>query len=185
MNRRTRGILLLAAGFVMLFAAVALYWRYDDRDHLAGETAAALLRELETDPAPSAPAENEVTVTTPEGYELLGSLHIPALDISLPVLAAWDDALLDAAPCRYSGSLSTNDLVIMGHSYRAHFRPLWNIQPGTAVLFTDASGLSHAFTVSEVETIPGDQSDALSSDDPLTLFTCTADSKHRLLVRCR
>lgn len=38
MNKRTRGILLLAAGFVMLFAAVALYWAYDDRDRLAGET---------------------------------------------------------------------------------------------------------------------------------------------------
>ena len=41
MNKRTRGILLLAAGFVMLFAAVALYWAYDDRDRLAGEPSAA------------------------------------------------------------------------------------------------------------------------------------------------
>ena len=65
MNKRTRGILLLAAGFVMLFAAVVLYWAYDDRDRLAGETSAALLHELETDPAPPAMTE-EVTVTTPE-----------------------------------------------------------------------------------------------------------------------
>lgn len=122
MNERTRGILLLAAGFVMLFAAVALYWAYDDRDRLAGETSAALLQELEADPAPPAITE-EVTITTPEGYELLGAVHIPALDISLPVLATWDEALLDAAPCRYSGSLTTGDLVIMGHSYRTHFRP--------------------------------------------------------------
>ena len=85
MNKRTRGILLLAAGFVMLFAAVALYWAYDDRDRLAGETSAALLQELEADPAPPAITE-EVTITTPEGYELLGAVHIPALDISLPVL---------------------------------------------------------------------------------------------------
>ena len=177
MNKRTRGILLLAAGFVMLFAAVALYWAYDDRDRLAGETSAALLQELEADPAPPAITE-EVTITTPEGYELLGAVHIPALDISLPVLATWDEALLDAAPCRYSGSLTTGDLVIMGHSYRTHFRPLWSIQPGTAVL-------SHSFTVSAVETVSGDQGDALSSDYPLTLFTCTADSKHRILVRCR
>lgn len=105
MNKRTRGILLLAAGFVMLFAAVALYWAYDDRDRLAGETSAALLQELEADPAPPAITE-EVTITTPEGYELLGAVHIPALDISLPVLATWDEALLDAAPCRYSGSLT-------------------------------------------------------------------------------
>lgn len=75
MNKRTRGILLLAAGFVMLFAAVALYWAYDDRDRLAGETSAALLQELEADPAPPAITE-EVTITTPEGYELLGAVHI-------------------------------------------------------------------------------------------------------------
>lgn len=185
MHKRTRGILLLAAGFVMLFAAVALYWTYDGRDRLAGETAAALLRELEADPAPSAAAEPEPTLTTPEGYQLLGSLHIPALDLSLPVLAAWDETLLDAAPCRYSGTLAADDLVIMGHSYRTHFRPLWSIQPGAAVLFTDALGRSRAYTVAQVETVPSTQGDALPSDYPLTLFTCTADSKHRLLVRCR
>ena len=187
MHKRTRGILLLSAGFLLLFAAVVLYWTYDDRDRLAGETAAALLWELETEPppAPAAADEPEPTLTTPEGYQLLGALHIPALDLSLPVLAAWDEALLDAAPCRYSGSLATEDLVIMGHSYRTHFRPLWSIQPGAAVLFTDALGRSHAYTVAQVETVPGTQGEALASDYPLTLFTCTADSKHRLLVRCR
>ena len=59
MNKRTRGILLLAAGFVMLFAAVALYWAYDDRDRLAGETSAALLQELEADPAPPRPVRKK------------------------------------------------------------------------------------------------------------------------------
>ena len=184
MAERTRGILLLTAGFMLLLTAVVLYWIYDDRDRLAGETAAALLWEL--DPTQAAAAETaEVTVTTPEGYELLGALYIPALQLSLPVMASWDDALLDAAPCRYTGSLATGDLVIMGHSYRTHFRPLWQIRPGTAVMFSDALGVSHAFTVAAVETVAGDEGDALASDYPLTLFTCTADSRHRLLVRCR
>ena len=183
MNKRTRGILLLAAGFVMLFAAVALYWAYDDRDRLAGETSAALLQELEADPAPPAITE-EVTITTPEGYELLGAVHIPALDISLPVLATWDEALLDAAPCRYSGSLTTGDLVIMGHSYRTHLRPLRQVAVGDAVELTDAAGTVHRYVVAETKILRGSDGSLLPSGYPLTIFTCTADSKHRFLARC-
>ena len=117
-------------------------------------------------------------------YSLLGMLRIPEAGLELPVMSQWSYPLLAAAPCRYSGSLAGGDLVILGHSYRTHFRGLRTIQPGAAVELTDAGGEIHRYRVAAVETVRGSDSAALASDWPLTLFTCTADRRHRVLVRC-
>ena len=118
------------------------------------------------------------------GYSLLGMLRIPEAKLELPVMSEWSYPLLAAAPCRYSGSLAGGDLVILGHSYRTHFRCLRTIQPGAAVELTDAGGETHRYTVAEVETVRESDSAALTGNWPLTLFTCTADRRHRVLVRC-
>ena len=111
-------------------------------------------------------------------------MRIPEAGLELPVMSEWSYPLLAAAPCRYSGSLAGGDLVILGHSYRTHFRCLRTIQPGAAVELTDAGGEIHRYRVAAVETVRGSDSAALASDWPLTLFTCTADRRHRVLVRC-
>lgn len=200
-RKRRRAWHLFALALAMALGAGAVLWTYRGEDRLAGETSEALLAELELrwsapqlsvtapEPEPAAPAERELsahadgTVELGE-YSLLGVLRIPALGVALPVMSDWSYPLLTAAPCRYSGSLAEGDLVILGHSYRSHFRCLWTIEPGTAVELTDAAGETHSFTVAAVETVPGTNAAALPSDYPLTLFTCTADSANRVLVRC-
>lgn len=200
-RKRRRAWHLFALALALALGAGAVLWTYRGEDRLAGETSEALLAELELrwsapqlsvtvpEPEPAAPAERELsahadgTVELGE-YSLLGVLRIPALGVALPVMSDWSYPLLTAAPCRYSGSLAEGDLVILGHSYRSHFRCLWTIEPGTAVELTDAAGVTRSFTVAAVETVPGTAAAALPSDYPLTLFTCTADSAHRVLVRC-
>lgn len=125
-----------------------------------------------------------MAVVEPGGFSLLGMLRIPEAGLELPVMSQWSYPLLAAAPCRYSGSLAGGDLVILGHSYRTHFRGLRTIQPGAAMELTDAGGEIHRYRVAAVETVRGSDSAALASDWPLTLFTCTADRRHRVLVRC-
>lgn len=56
--------------------------------------------------------------------------------------------------------------------------------PGGAVELTDAAGTVHRYVVAETETLRGSDADALPSPYPLTIFTCTADSRHRFLARC-
>ena len=200
-RKRRRAWHLFALALALALGAGAVLWTYRGADRLAGETSEALLAELELrwsapqlsvtgpEPEPAAPVERELsahadgTVELGE-YSLLGVLRIPALGVALPVMSDWSYPLLTAAPCRYSGSLAEGDLVILGHSYRSHFRCLWTIEPGTEVELTDAAGETHSFTVAAVETVPGTAAAALPSDYPLTLFTCTADSAHRVLVRC-
>ena len=49
---------------------------------------------------------------------------------------------------------------------------------------TDTAGTVHRYVVAETETLRGSDADALPSPYPLTIFTCTADSRHRFLARC-
>ena len=202
MRKRTRGLLLLVLGAALLLGAAAMYLTQLHRDKLAGETSAALVRVLQsgqctvrTEPVPTPteageePAEapsaaEEPVAFTSGGYGLLGVLRIEALSVELPVLSTWSYPLLNIAPCRYSGSLTTGDLVVMGHNYDSHFRPLWHAEAGMQVELTDAAGYVHRFTVAEIETVAGSDGDTLSSAYPLSIFTCTADSRHRMVLRC-
>lgn len=205
MTERRRSILLLIFGAIFLLCAAALYSLQLQRDRLAGEAAAALVSALksgrctvQTEPAqptaaepaqeepekPASPTPQEPIALTPDGYEMLGILKIEALSIELPVLAKWSYELLDISPCRYSGTVAGGNLVILGHSYDSHFRPLRQAEAGMEVELTDAAGFLHRYRVAEVETVAGSDGDALPSAYPLTLFTCTSDSRHRVLVRC-
>ena len=194
MSRRGRGILLVALGLALMAAGVLLYAADRRQEQLAGESADILLRELEREiryepsaPPSAGPGESALPAMptrTLSGYDLVGILHIPAADLALPVLDSWSEELLHLAPCRYSGSLEGEDLVILGHNYRTHLGPLRSVQAGDEVELTDVNGVTYRFAVALVETVRGNEGDRLSSEYPLTIFTCTADSRHRLLVRC-
>ena len=68
------------------------------------------------------PYDPEMTVVEIDGYGYVGVLTIPTLELELPVMSEWDAARLKIAPCRYSGSTKTRDLVIAGHNYTTHHR---------------------------------------------------------------
>ena len=59
-----------------------------------------------------------------DGMNFLGILSVPSKNLELPILADYSYELLDTAPCRYSGSYDSDDLVIGGHNYRSHFSKL-------------------------------------------------------------
>lgn len=52
-----------------------------------------------------------------DGNLYLGLIRIPSLDLELPVMAEWSYEKLRTAPCRYTGSIYDNNLVIAGHNY--------------------------------------------------------------------
>ena len=191
MTRRNKDLLLVALGLIMAAAGLFLQLTEVQQEQLAGENAALLL-EAVSQQLPAAPAEplpDEEPEVEPQsltvmGYDVLGTLRIPSVDIDLPVLNEWSYDLLTVAPCRYSGSIETGDLVILGHSYRTHLRPLRQVQPGDSVELTDAAGTVHRYVVAETEILRGSDGSLLPSGYPLTIFTCTADSKHRFLARC-
>lgn len=119
------------------------------------------------------------------GSAYIGILNIPSLSISLPIADDWKNGDLDCTPCRYYGSAYTDDLVLLGHNYAAHFGALRELAPGDAVAFIDADGNEFFYSVCDTEILPPEAvGEMVSGDWDLTLFTCTVGGQSRLAVRC-
>lgn len=134
---------------------------------------------------PEAVQKLEMTEVEVDGRFYIGVLEIPQLELELPILSSWSDANAKIAPCRYSGTSMTSDLIICAHNYKSHFGRLPALAVGDAVTFTDVEGICTTYVVSDLEVLAGTALEQMESGDwDLTLFTCTAGGKNRFAVRC-
>lgn len=200
MNKKQKqGALLTLVGLCMVLAAMFLYMAQQQQDKQAGENATVLLRQLELSrmSVPVAPEMEKVEGATPAetlsldmpekeylGYTMIGTLRVPAVGIELPILRDWSYQLLNVAPCRYTGSVTTGNMIVMGHNYRSHFKPLHKVAVGDEVTFEDANGRVYHYQVEQITYLHKTQGEELPSSYPLTLFTCTEGGQNRIIVRC-
>ena len=127
----------------------------------------------------------EMPVIQVDGYNCIGVLSIPVLELELPVLTDWSYAKLRIAPCHYYGTYFESDFVIAAHNYQSHFGRLQQLQPKDLVLFADASGATHCYEVVLIETLPGNATEEMiTSGFDLSLYTCTSGGSNRVTVRC-
>lgn len=154
------------------------------RDHVSAATLPSVPEiPPETAPLQTRPSELETIVI--DGYEYIGYLSIPALDLELPVMAQWDYPRLRIAPCRESGSTATNDLVIAAHNYDSHFGRLRQLQPGDLVTFTEVDGFLNSYRVETCQILQPDQvEEVLLSGYDLVLYTCTKGGSTRIVLYC-
>ena len=128
----------------------------------------------------------EMLTTQVDGYDCIGVLSIPVLELELPVLTDWSYTKLKIAPCHYFGSYFEKDFVIAAHNYQSHFGRLSELQPKDLILFTDISGTVHCYEVMLLETLPGSATEEMiTSGFDLSLYTCTPGGSNRVTVRCR
>ena len=52
---------------------------------------------------------NDLNTVMVDGYDYIGTIIIPSLNIELPVMSTYDYDRLRIAPCRYYGSIYTDD----------------------------------------------------------------------------
>ena len=129
--------------------------------------------------------EAETPLAEVDGVWYIGLLELPALELELPVIHQWSEEDAKLAPCRYSGSVEEDNLIIAGHNYAGHFGTLKNLHAGDAVRFTSMDGQTHAYAVTELEVLGAtDTEQLLQGDWDLTLFTCTVGGADRVVVRC-
>ena len=115
----------------------------------------------------------------------VGTLQIPQLGLELPVISDWSYEALKIAPCRYYGSVNSDDLVLMGHNYKVHFGPISRLKSGDAVVFTDMDGVTTYYHVVSRDVLPPDAVEEMTAGDfDLTLFTCTYGGESRVTVYC-
>ncbi|MBE6037711.1 MAG: sortase [Anaerofustis stercorihominis] len=119
-----------------------------------------------------------------DGWDYVGTISIPSLDITLPVINECSPAALKNAPCRYYGSVYKDDMVISAHNYKRFFAELKNIQTGAVAVFTDMNGNVFEYEMFCVEILkPTQAEEMISGEWDMTLFTCTPGGGYRIAVR--
>lgn len=189
------GVICVFLGVVCILSAAgfAVYNRWEDNQ--AEETAQDLLADVqsimdETQPQKPLPDDTEQIPAEMEtvnvgGYDCIGILSVPVLDLELPVLTDWSYAKLKKAPCHYYGTYYETDFVIAAHNYKSHFGRLSQLQPGDIVIFTDVNGADHCYEVVLLETLPKEATqEMITSGFALSLYTCTPGGASRVTVRC-
>ena len=196
-----RGSMLIALGALLLAAALGLTAFNLYEDHRAAANAGAAAQQLRQElPAPPVNREEteaeavpdyvlapemEMPTVTVDGQDYIGTLQLPSLELEFPVISRWSYSRLKLAPCRYSGSAYTGDLILSGHNYTAHFWYLSDLSTGDNVYFTDIDGNVFSYEVAERETLRPTAVEQMKSGDwDLTLFTCTLGGQSRVTIRC-
>lgn len=185
--------LLLGALCILTAIGFVVYNRWEEQN--AADTAHQLLEDMQdilgdegaAQPLPDngGGVPTEMATIKVDGYDCIGILSLPALDVELPVLKDWSYAKLKKAPCHYYGSYYEKDFVIAAHNYASHFGRLSELQAGDAVVFTDVHGVKYPYRVVLSETLPENATEEMiASGFDLSLYTCTTGGSARVTLRC-
>ena len=203
-KRKGKGNFLIAIGIVFIIAAsgLVIYNVLDARraEEASNQIAHDLMDDIRDSIEDNLAAFPYGSPDTPmptivvDGYEYIGILEMPSLDLTLPVMKDWDYDRLKISPCRFSGSYYADDLVICAHNYAKHFSPVKWIDIGADVYFTNVLGLTIHYVVTNRETVePTDvatmventkNSESSILEWDMTLFTCNTGGQTRCAVRC-
>lgn len=186
------GIILMTLGLLFITAAGGLFAFNIITDKKAGEAADKIYksvmetREAEKSDSESGSVPDSERVVVLDGVNYIGIISIPSYNINLPVQSDWSLGKLKKSPCRYSGNVTDGSLIICAHNYQSHFGKLKYIQKGELINYTDMSGNTYTYAVSEIETLGGYDVEGMKQegDWDLTLFTCNYSGRQRITLRC-
>ncbi len=190
-SRKRNGLLLMALGVCAILSAVALIGHNEREQQTAAQESNQALLQLQSmqnclpmeetvQPEDDTLAEIEI-----DGERYIGQLSIPALDLELPVMSQWSYPRLRKAPCRYSGTVSGRDLVLLAHNYPIHFGKLKELPLDTEICFQDVYGQKTWYQLAVLEILDPKKLEEITTEEyDLTLFTCTYGGKNRVVARC-
>ena len=200
--RKVFGLICIILGICCILSAAALVVYNQIEASRAGEASDSLLQDVNAlmlspqkpeSVQTQADIETENTVLHHEmltakvdGYDCVGVLASPVLELELPVLTDWSYEKLKLAPCHYFGNCSEPNFVIAAHNYESHFGRLKQLLAGDLVLFTDIAGNVHCYEVVLIETLAATATEEmLTSGFDLSLYTCTPGGASRVTARCK
>lgn len=182
-----KGLILVIIGFLLIIFSLLLvaYNYYEDKK--AGTESKKIYEKLKNKDIKEdiITLENkEEKVVNIEGNNYIGTINIPILNLELPVMSDWDYNKMKISPCRYYGSIYTNDLVICAHAYDNLFGRIKKLNSGDLLILTDILGNEYIYEVKVIEILSQyDVNKMIENEFDLTLYTCTKDGLNRVTVR--
>lgn len=135
-------------------------------------------------------SENRADVTMPmlelDGANFIGIFDLPIYDVTLPIYAEWKKENITKYPCRYSGSVYDDSLIIGASDNQGQFDFMKIITTGDVMYVTDVTGLRYSYTVDKIEKTKDITTENLTSEDSdLVLFARSTYSFDYTIIRCK
>lgn len=202
------GIVCIVLGALLVCGAIGLALFNGHEDATAGNAAASILSRLveqmkentaneSTDPDGNdlldlqvpvdllTEEDKKMTEVEVDGHAYIGYLSMPTLGLDLPIMSTWTYPKLLIAPCRYTGSIRGEDLVVMAHNFNSHFKKISQLNVGDSLSFTDMDGVITRYKVVAKDIVdPTAVEEITDGTYDLTLFTCTYSGANRITVYC-
>ena len=124
---------------------------------------------------------------------IIGTIEIPKIQVSYPILSTLDERLLRIAPCRFLGDISdSSNLCIAGHNYDndKFFSNIRYLEKNDEIIITNNSNFIYDFIVFDnYEVISSDLSPIYEVTNKykkeLTLVTCNNKNNKRIIVKAK
>lgn len=140
----------------------------------------------------------DITISVPQK---ISNLQMPVMEIDrqnfvglieasgyskeLPIYSSWSENKISSYPCRFSGSVYSNDLIICGSSNAGQFDFMKTISLNYFIYITDFYGYKYKYSVSDIQTTKDVSAQNLNSfNADLLLFAPDKYTFDYLIICC-
>lgn len=176
-------VLVLSAVLLLMVSVLGAGKNGENARRIAGELTAVM------PPIQSGFPEDRVNKSMPmyivDGEGFIGTVEIPVYHTFLPVCGSWSKTKVNQYPCRYTGTVYGDCLVLGGSDSEGQFDFMKLITKGDLVSFTDMTGMRYTYAVEDIERTKDVSAENLSVGEyTLVLFAKNTYSLDYTVVRC-
>ena len=130
------------------------------------------------------------TKTTYKGYNVIGTIEIPKIDLKYPILERATTSSIEVSVAKIygPGPNQVGNTVIVGHNYRngSFFGNNDRLSENDKIYITDSTGTRLKYNIYKIYTTTPDDGDYMIRDTQgkreVSLSTCTDNSQNRLII---
>ena len=187
-NKKIISIISITLGAILVIASIGLLVYsmrgYEIDTNNAIVQIEKLLPKI-TQSVPQEKGNNAMSSMEIAGESYVALLEMDMFKFKMPVRSVWDEKAVEAVPCRYSGSVYNNTLVIASTDEKGQMDFVNNINTGDRLNLTTMRGEQFSYKVVKVENSNTATAEELNTDEfDLTIFVEYSGHTDYLFIRC-
>lgn len=187
-NKKIISIISITLGAILVIASIGLLVYsmrgYEIDTNNAIVQIEKLLPKI-TQSVPQEKGNNAMSSMEIDGESYVALLEMDMYKFKMPVRSVWDEKAVEAVPCRYSGSIYNNSLVIAATDAEGQMDFVNSVNTGDRLTVTDMRGEQFSYKVVKVENSNTATDEELNTDEfDLTIFVEYSGPTDYLFIRC-
>ena len=183
-------ILIIVGAFAVLFAAGALIYTEVSQSNMRKDAVVAVEKIKDSIPnviacVPEERGNNMMPSLEIDGNNYVALLEVPKHKFELPVISSWKSGDVEAVPCRYTGSIYNNSLIIGSSDVDGQMSFVEEMELDDVIYLTDMSGGKYEYKVAAIQHSDKATEEKLKAGEfDLTIFVRSSGESNYLIVRC-